>query len=151
VARQVKSKLLFHGIEVPFSESRHWADEFREWVREFPAKHETSRKSFDPLITVYEELTVRIREITRDVVALSLTGRYSDRVELLKTVPGIGTVTAMEILAEIPRIERFRTHEELASYLGLTPSEYSTGEHIRHGRITRCGNTRVRTVLVEAS
>ena len=64
---------------------------------------------------------------------------------------GIGTVSAMEILVELPRIERICTHEELASYLGLTPSEYSTGEHIRHGRISRCGNARVRTALVEAS
>jgi transposase len=151
VARQVKSELLFHGIEVPFSESPYWSGEFREWVRGFPAKHETLRKSFDPLITLYEELTIQIREITREVVALPLTESSSDQVKLLKTVPGIGPVTAMEILVEIPRIERFRTHEEIASYLGLTPSEHSTGEHIRHGRITRCGNKHVRTALVEVS
>jgi len=151
VARQVKSKLLFHGIEIPFSETPYWSGEFREWIRGFATKHETMRKSFNPSIGLYEELTTRIREITSDVVALSLTEEYRDRVNILTTVPGIGSVTAMEILVELPRIERFSTHEELASYLGLTPSEYSTGEHIRHGRISRCGNKRVRTALVEAS
>ena len=151
VARQVKSKLLFHGIEVPFPESSYWSGEFREWIRVFSTKRETLRKSFDPLIALYGDLTMRIREITNDVVALSCTRDYQDRVKILMTVPGIGRVTAMEILVELARIERFRTHEELASYLGLTPSEYSTGEHIRHGRKSRCGNKYVRTALVEAS
>jgi len=66
-------------------------------------------------------------------------------------VPGLGIISAMEILTELGEVERFQTSKELSSYLGLTPSEYSTGERIRHGKITRCGNKRVRTALVEAS
>jgi len=151
VARQVKSKLLFYGIEAPFSESRSLSGEFREWLRAYPIRHESLRRSFAPLLTVYEELTVHVREITRELVALSRSERYRERVELLETVPGIGKVTAMEILVELPRIERFSRRQELAAYLGLTPSEYSSGEFIRHGRITRCGNKRVRTALVQAS
>ena len=151
VARQVKSKLFFHGIETPFSESRSLSREFREWLRGYPARHESLRRSFEPLLTLYEELTFHLREITREIVALSRSEGYRERVEFLETVPGIGTVTAMEILVELPRIERFSRDEELASYLGLTPSEYSTGEYIRHGRITRCGNKHVRTTLVQAS
>ena len=48
-------------------------------------------------------------------------------------------------------MERFRSADELASYIGLTPSEYCTGQYVRQGRITRCGNKRVRTCLVESS
>jgi transposase len=52
---------------------------------------------------------------------------------------------------ELQDIARFESAEELAAYIGLTPSEYSTGERMRQGRITRCGNKRVRTYLVEST
>ena len=57
----------------------------------------------------------------------------------------------IELLVELQDITRFKSAEELASYIGLTPSEYSTGERTRQGRITRCGNKRVRTYLVEST
>ncbi len=52
---------------------------------------------------------------------------------------------------ELQEMGRFQSSEEVASYLGLTPSEYSTGEYTRQGRITCCGNWRVGTPLVESS
>jgi transposase len=57
----------------------------------------------------------------------------------------------MEILVELQEITRFKTADELAAYLGLTPSQYSSGEHVRMGHITHAGNDRVRTTLVESS
>lgn len=57
----------------------------------------------------------------------------------------------MEILVELQDITRFNSADELAAYLGLTPSQYSSGEHIRMGHITHAGNDRVRTTLVESS
>ncbi|MGD0915365.1 MAG: IS110 family transposase, partial [Thermodesulfobacteriota bacterium] len=56
-----------------------------------------------------------------------------------------------EILVELPQMERFKSGDELASYLGLTTSEYLTGQYVRQGKITRCGNKRVRTCAVEGS
>ena len=52
----------------------------------------------------------------------------------------------MEILVELSDIERFARADELASYIGLTPSEFSTKEYVRQGRITRCGNKRGKDV-----
>ena len=57
----------------------------------------------------------------------------------------------MELLVELADMKRFKTAEEIASYMGLTPAEYSSGQYVRQGRITRCGNTRARTCLVESS
>jgi len=70
---------------------------------------------------------------------------------LLESIPGIATLSAMEILVEIQDITRFKTADELAAYLGLTPSQYSSGEHIRMGHITHAENTRAGTTLVESS
>ena len=89
--------------------------------------------------------------LNRKVAELWRRDKYRGRVKLLRSVPGIGVLIAMEILVEIQDMARFKRAEELASYMGLTPAEFSTGQYVRQGRITRCGNKRVRTCLVEAS
>ncbi len=100
---------------------------------------------------MYEYLTRQIARINRTVVRLCHEKKYRQGIRLLSTVPGIGTLTAIELLVELQDITRFKSAEEIASYIGLTPSEYSTGERTRQGRITRCGNKRVRTYLVEST
>ena len=96
-------------------------------------------------------MTGEIKTITKSVVELSGTDKYAHRMKLLKSIPGVGILTGMEMLVELQDFARFKTSEEIACYMGLTPSEYSTGQYIRQGRITRCGNARVRTALVESS
>src|SRR5215467_13835795 len=63
---------------------------------------------------------------------------------------GIGTLSAAVLLAEIVDFQRFRRPRELMAYLGLVPSEYSSGETHRRGALTKAGNTHARRVLVEA-
>ncbi|MEO5358790.1 MAG: IS110 family transposase, partial [Nitrospirae bacterium YQR-1] len=151
VARQIKSKLLFHGIEVPIADKQHWGKKFMEWLRAIELKQKVMKTALNKLIELYEYLREAIKELTKEMLELSREAEYKEKVALLKTVPGIGTLTAMEIILELSEIERFKTSEELSSYLGLTPSEYSSGGHIRQGRITRCGNKRIRSALVESS
>ncbi len=150
-ARQIKSKLLFYGIRSPFPGRSKWTKNYLIWLKGIIFKEETLKKSFERLIELYEYLTVQIKEISKEVVALSRIEKYLSRVELLRSVPGIGILSAMEILVELQDVGRFKSAMQLASYIGLTPSEYSTGQHIRQGGITRCGNKRVRTTLVESS
>jgi transposase len=76
---------------------------------------------------------------------------YSGQVDLLTTVPGIGWLTALTLLVEIVDFSRFPDGEALSSFAGLTPSEYSSGDRVRHGRITRQGNPILRAALVESS
>jgi len=107
--------------------------------------------SFQSLIEVYEYLSAQLVKMNKKVIELSRSEKYLDKVRLLRSVTGIGILIAMEILVELPEMERFKSGEKLASYLWLTPSEYSTGQYVRQGRITRCGNKRVRTCAVEGS
>ena len=76
---------------------------------------------------------------------------YAASTALLTSVPGIAEINALTLAVELGDLRRFGGGESLSAYLGLTPSEYSSGDKIRHGRITRCGNRLVRTLLVEAS
>jgi transposase len=151
VARQIKSKLLFHGISSPFPNRFGWGLKYIQWLKDLNLPSNYLRASLDTLIYLYEYLTGEIKKIIKRIVELSAIEKYKQRIKLIRTVPGIGLITGMEILVELQNVERFKTSREIASYIGLTPSEYSTGEHVRQGRITRCGNTRVRTALIESS
>lgn len=151
VARQIKSKLLFHGISSPFAGNQGWTSKYVQWVRSLSPRSPSFKESLEVLIDLYEYLSKQLMRINRKVAELSRADKYRGKVKLLRTVPGVGLLTGMEVLVELQEVGRFRRSEEIASYMGLTPSEYSTGEHIRQGRITRSGNWRVRNALIESS
>jgi transposase len=86
------------------------------------------KESLDLLIQLYEYLTKQIVQITRRVVALCCEKKYHERIKLLCTAPGIGKLTAIELLVELQDMARFKSASQLASYIGLTPAEYFTGK-----------------------
>ena len=82
---------------------------------------------------------------------LSENELYKQRVEILMTIPGIGMIAAMELLLEFQNVHRFQRADQLAAYVGLTPSQYSSADKIRMGRITCVGKNSLRAMLVQAS
>ncbi len=149
VMRQIKSLLLFHGIEIPFPSHQQWSSPFTRWLHDLDDQY--LNRSLKALVDLFDYLSAEKKRLTHDVIQLARDQKYSHRVRLLKSIPGIGALSAMEILVEIQDISRFKTADEFAAYLGLTPSQYSSGEHIRMGHITHAGNHRVRTTLIESS
>jgi transposase len=149
VMRQIKSLLLFNSINIPLPACRHWGTAFTAWLRSFDYGSDHLARSFHSLLDLYQYLTQQKRTITEEVMRLAHTETYAQRVALLKSVPGIGILSAVEILVELQDVSRFQTADQLAAYAGLTPSQYSSGERIRMGHITHAGNTRLRTTLVE--
>ena len=73
--------------------------------------------SLDNLIRPYEYLTSQLVKLTKEVVLLARRKKYCRRVQLLKSVPGIGTLTAMEILVELQNMKRFKSSDKLAAYI----------------------------------
>ena len=71
-------------------------------------------------------------------------------VEALISLRGVDVLTAVTVLAELGDLTRFDSPRQLLSYIGLVPSEHSSGSHRRQGRITKTDNNHVRRVLVEA-
>lgn len=74
----------------------------------------------------------------------------SEDAQLLLTIPGVGELTALALVAWICPIERFPSAEKLASYLGLCPTTRQSGESVYHGRLKRDSNELLRTLLIEA-
>ena len=93
----------------------------------------------------------QIKKQTRLLRELSNTALYRDRVKILRSVPGIGLIAAMELLLELQDMSRFRRAEQIAAYVGLTPSQFSSADKIRMGRITKVGKNGLRAIVVEAS
>jgi transposase len=151
VMRQIKSLLLFNSVDIPFKSTQHWRGPFMNWLLKLDLGYEPLNRSLKALVDLFNYLSTEKKSVTKDVLELAKEEKYAKRVELLESIPGIGILSAMEILLELQDITRFKTADELAAYLGLTPSQYSSGEHIRMGHITHAGNTRARTTLVESS
>jgi transposase len=101
-----------------------------------------------PLFALLAPLDAEIAAADRRITQLTAADPV---VALLTTAPGIGPLTASALVATIDDITRFRSAHEFEAYLGVVPSERSSGERRRVGRITKAGNARVRWLLVEAA
>ena len=100
-----------------------------------------------PLFALLAPLNAQIAEADVRIAALTAT---DPAVALLTTAPSIGPITAAAIVATIDDVTRFRSAHQFEAYLGVVPSERSSGEQRRLGRITKAGNARARYLLVEA-
>ena len=147
---RIKAELRFYGMEVaeprgPWTRGyveRLWCIRFKNpWIQE----------SFQRLLEQYEFLSQQIAKQTQLVRQLSEIPFYEERVKILRTVPGIGVISAMELVVELQDVGRFRRSDQLAAYVGLTPSQYSSADKVRMGRITGIGKNSLRAIMVEVA
>lgn len=101
-----------------------------------------------PLVALLPALNDQIAQATARLTALAKTDPVVPR---LRTVPGVGPVTAVAFVAALDDVTRFGGAHQVQAYLGLVPSEHSSGERQLRGRITKRGNARIRWLLVEAA
>ncbi len=148
---QIKLKLLFYSLRVPGGVRDTWSRNHLATLRTMPYPYPALRTAIETLVTTFEQLSSQIAALNREILNLARTDMYKERVKLLRTVPGIGLLGAMTILTELGDVIHFHSNEALAAFLGLVPSEYSSGESVHQGHITRCGNARLRGRLVESS
>ena len=142
----VKSKLAYLGIDY---NHRPWSKAFEEWAFLQPMPEEY-RASIQLVFSTMASVATQIRAAEKEIHRLieNFSGPIS---ALYRTVPGIGPVAAAILITELRDLSRFASPDKLVSYLGLCPGEHSSGDTVHRGPITRQGNTRARTILVEAS
>jgi len=147
---QIKSFLTQYGIPLPDVVGK-WSKQYMEKLNCLRLHDRWLQKSFMELIRAYEFVDGQIEEQTNLLKELSKEERYRERVAILRSIPGIGIIGAMEMLLELQDVERFSTADQLAAYVGLTPSQFSSGDHVHMGRITRIGKHQLRALLIEAA
>ena len=121
---------------------------FHRRAEELVGEHRLLQDAVHPLLGVRETVRREIASLTRKLLALA---RDNDESRRLMTVPGIGPITAMAFCAAIDEPARFRRSRSVGAYFGLTPRRYASGEVDWTGRISKCGDTMVRTYLFEAA
>jgi transposase len=93
----------------------------------------------------------RLERLTRQVTEAAETWSMAPVVAAYQALRGVAFLTAVTFVAEIGDVRRFDSPRQLMAYLGLVPSESSTGEQVHRGRITKAGNSRARRVLIEGA
>lgn len=124
----------------------HW-----EWIRRIELPERAAQESLDYYISEVRHIEAQKKAIEKRIAQYALRPRWHERVEALRCMKGIETVTAFAITVEAAVFSRFDTARAFASWLGLVPSEHSSGEHVSRGGITKAGNSHLRKLLVEAS
>ncbi|MBD3378517.1 IS110 family transposase [candidate division KSB1 bacterium] len=151
VKNQIKSLLNLHGIIWSDSDGNKWTKRYLAWLETVEFENENYRFILDQHLASFRFNREKIALLTRRIRDLSKNSTYHGNYMRLTACKGIGLITAMTFLLELHDVVRFPSAEKFCSYLGLTSSQYSSGEHVRMGHITREGNSHVRRVLVESA
>jgi transposase len=147
---RIKAELKLYGFDVSAPHGK-WTNTFLLNLGRIRFNNRWMQESFKRLLDQYYFLDEQIARQTGLLQQLSETELYKERVEILTTIPGIGTVAAMELLLELQDINRFQRADQLAAYVGLTPSQYTSADKVRMGRIICVGKSSLRAMLVQAS
>jgi len=147
---QIKAFLIFHGVACPQCSGK-WSGIFVEKLQALDLGDQYLKASFASMLKQYGFFNAQILDSTRQLRVLSQIPHYRERFQLLRTIPGVGLLTAMEVLLELQDVRRFSNAEQIAAYVGLTPTQHSSGDKIRLGHITGVGKGNLRGVLTEAS
>lgn len=148
-ARQVLSKfLLRHGCRYS---GTTWTHKHLDWVRSLHFEFDAQQRVIVSYLRAVEQAQQRVAELTQDISELVETWCLKPLVQRLQALRGVKLVTAVTIAAELAEMSRFATAPQLMAYVGLVPSEYSTGGTITRGAITRTGNQHARKTLIEAA
>ncbi|MCL0036405.1 IS110 family transposase [Dehalococcoidia bacterium] len=153
VCNRIRRTLEFHGLDNDLPSGR-WSGAMYVRVRAHLGEMEmrdSVRFSFEVMFRELEHLRQLQKELLQRLRRLGRSDRYKESVRLLMSAPGIGMLTAIRLALEWGNVSRFRRKEEFVSFLGLVPSEYSSGEQERRGHITKQGNRGSRAWLVECS
>ena len=151
---RIKSFLHFHGIKLPeyFKHPRtHWTRRFINWLENINMDEHSANLTLSLLITECEKLRKTILSVTRSIRELSQSERYIDQEQLIRSVPGIGSITAMIFLTEIDDIYRFSNNDKLHSFVGIVPTTISSGDEEKIGDITPRGHYFMRSSIIESA
>jgi transposase len=139
----IKAFVRREGLRIPSGDAEHTVGKLQALSLPSHVLEELA-----PLIALWAPLNTEIE--TMDARLLALTKDHAV-ITRLRTMPSIGPVTALAFVASLDDVERFHSAHQVQAYLGLVPSEYSSGDRRVRGRITKRGDARMRWLLVEAA
>ena len=149
-ARHRLSKLLLRRELYFPGPGKPWSQQHREWLDRLRFEDRASEVVFSDYLEAQDLLLTRRDRLERELAGLAEASPWAVTIGNLRALRGIDTLSAAGLCAEVGEFERFEP-EQLASYLGLVPSEESSGPERRQGQITKAGSKHARRLLVEAA
>jgi transposase len=149
-ARQRLQALLLRN-EIRYPQRTTWTQAHRRWLGHVKLPHPAQQIAFEEYIQAVQEAGARLDRLVKAIAAELEQWRWKPVVEALQALRGIQMLHAVRIVAELGDLTRFGSPRQLMGYLGLIPSEHSTGPRRRQGAITKAGNSSARRAMVEAA
>ena len=149
VKQQINAFLLRHGISFPGKTK--WSKAHLNWLATIKMPHPAQQLAFTEYLDALANSEARVDRINKQIVSFCQTWRLRPVVEALQSLRGISLISAVTVVAELGDLTRFDHPAQLMAYLGLVPSEHSTGDKVKKGGITKTGNTHARRALIESA
>ncbi|MFL5863064.1 MAG: IS110 family transposase [Solirubrobacteraceae bacterium] len=147
---RVSKQLLRHGRIYRDGKSQ-WTKMRRAWIARQRLDDTLAHRALEEMLTHLDGLDRQLDALDRELELIARGERWANTVEILTRFKGVSTRTALGLIAEIGDFTRFGHPRELCAWLGIVPSEYSSGQQCHRGHITKTGNHHARRLLVEAA
>jgi transposase len=143
------SFLLRHGRI--YSGHKHWTHAHAVWLAAQSFEHPAQQIVFQDSIHAIDDAAIRLRRVDDQLREIVPTWSMAPVVESYQAMRGVSFIVAVIFASEIGDVRRFANPRQLMAFLGLVPSERSTGDTIRRAGLTLCGNRRARRALIEGA
>jgi transposase len=152
IKNRIKALLSYYGIDLPnHSSTNHWSKKFITWLESvefaYPIGNITLQFLLEELLSTRKRLT----RITKSIREFIKAHKIEDQINYLRSVPGVGPITAIMLYSELIDINRFKDFDHLASYIGLIPSIKASGDRETQHGVTPRHNRQLRWLLIESA
>jgi transposase len=150
-AAKVRLKAFLLRQDIRYEGRATWGPAQLRWLANVVCPTPAQQLVFQDYVRAVSEQTERLQRVEAELPALGQSWRWAPVVEAIQALRGVQFIAAVTLIAELGDLSRFENPRQLRSYLGLVPSEHTSGERRRQGSITKTGNSPARRVLVEGA
>lgn len=141
----IKGHLKVYGIKLGKGTGKSFREKVEGAIASLNPRIQKVMKSLLNILDTFESEIKELDQVVKDI------GKENEKVKLLQTVDGVGPITALAFVAEVDDPKRFEDSKDVGAYVGLTPTQYSSGELQRQGGVSKKGSKHTRCLLVEAA
>jgi transposase len=149
---RLKGELLFQGIVIPKQyDNNYWSHNFLYWIQQQASRDEELKDTLLLMLEEVKSLRLLLLKTERKLRELMWSKDFKVKSELLRSIPGVGPLTAMLFLLEVGDMHRFKSFDALNRFVGFCPDSHSSGETQKHAGISIRKHNQLRSMLVEAA
>jgi transposase len=149
---RLKSELIFQGIDIPAKyDNPHWSHNFINWIAQQAHNNDELKDTLLLMLEEVQSLRSLLLKTERKLRELMWSTDYKHNSELLRTIPGVGPLTAMLFLLEVGDVSRFTTFDALNKFIGFCPDSNSSGDNEKHTGLTVRRHNALRSALIESA